>query len=249
MKSRFLLGTMVWLIQALPSSAAEPVLPHWEYFGHEGPQYWGKLSSEFESCGTGKSQSPINIVGFKGEHLQPIEFAYASSAADLVNNGHTVQVNLPNGGSIKLNSGSYHLAQFHFHSPSEESINGKHYPLVAHLVHKKDDGSIAVVAVLFKEGRENRSLSDIFKGLPKGMGETVTVSQSFDASNVLPTKQEYYAYVGSLTTSPCTEGVQWRILKEPVEVSTSQLRMFRAIYKLNARPVQPLNGRLIQVGG
>ncbi|HEY0488478.1 MAG TPA: carbonic anhydrase family protein, partial [Telluria sp.] len=129
--------------------------PHWEYAGKAGSAHWADLDQGFAACKLGKEQSPIDIRGAKPEALAPIGFEYSGSPAEIVNNGHTVQVNLAKGGSIKLASGEYQLLQFHFHTPSEEKVNGKRYPLVAHLVHKNDAGALAVVAVLFKLGHEN----------------------------------------------------------------------------------------------
>lgn len=221
--------------------------PHWEYSGKAGTAHWAELDQGFSACKLGKEQSPIDIRGAKAQKLEPIGFHYTGSPAEIVNNGHTVQVNLANGGTIKLASGDYKLVQFHFHTPSEEKINGKSYPLVAHLVHKNDAGALAVVAVLFKQGHENSALKQVFAGLPAKAGEKHALEGDFDVANFLPAQRAYYAYMGSLTTPPCSEGVHWQVLKREVEISKSQLAAFRKLYAMNARPVQPLNGRAIAV--
>jgi carbonic anhydrase len=160
-----------------------------------------------------------------------------------------VQVNLEQGGTVHLESGDYKLVQFHFHTPSEEKVNGKRYPLVAHLVHKNDAGELAVVAVLFKEGHPNAALKEVFGELPAAAGEKHALGAPIDVASALPAHHAYYAYTGSLTTPPCSEGVRWQVLKEPVEVSKQQLAAFHKLYTMNARPVQPLNGRVVKVGG
>ena len=223
--------------------------PHWGYAGKTGPSHWSELESDFSSCKLGKTQSPIDIHGAKTTAMAPLDFHYAASAGEIVNNGHTVQVNLNDAGSVKLASGDYKLLQFHFHTPSEESINGKHYPLVAHLVHKNEQGELAVVAVLFKKGKENAALKQVFAGLPPTAGEKHPLDANIDLTSVLPAKHSYYAYMGSLTTPPCSEGVHWQVLKQPVEISGQQLAAFRKLYAMNARPIQPLNGRAVDIGG
>lgn len=220
---------------------------HWGYEGHEGADHWGKLDPAFKTCKIGKEQSPINITSAtKSADLKPIAFAYTAGAADIVNNGHTIQVNLANGGSIKLGADEFKLLQFHFHTPSEEQIDGKSFPLVAHLVHKSADGKLAVVAVLFTLGKENAALKNVFNAMPTQSGASKPLAGGFNAASLLPQDQAYYAFKGSLTTPPCSEGVRWQVLKQPVEMSVEQFAAFKAIYPMNARPVQPLHGRKVK---
>lgn len=223
--------------------------PHWDYqnTGHSGPAHWGDLEEGFAGCKLGKVQSPIDIRGAKKAKLEPIGFNYAAGPAEVVNNGHTVQVNLAAGGSIKLHNTEYKLLQFHFHTPSEEKVNGQSYPLVAHFVHKNDAGKLAVVAVLFKEGAANGPLKAVFDSLPAKAGETKALDGGLDPAAILPAQRGYYAYRGSLTTPPCSEGVRWQVLKDSVTLSPAQLSAFQKLYPMNARPVQPLNGRALEV--
>jgi carbonic anhydrase len=248
-----ILGSAVLATGLMMSSAmaqtAEHGKAHWEYAGKHGPSHWGEMESDFSSCKLGKAQSPIDIHAAKAAALTPIDFQYAPSAGEIVNNGHTVQVNLNDAGSVKLPSGGYKLLQFHFHTPSEESINGKHYPLVAHLVHKNENGDLAVVAVLFKKGKENAALKQVFAELPPTAGEKHPLAENIDIMATLPAKRAYYAFMGSLTTPPCSEGVHWQVLKQPAEISGKQLAAFRKLYAMNARPIQPLNGRVVGSGG
>jgi carbonic anhydrase len=220
--------------------------PHWTYEGHTSAEHWGDMQSDFAECKLGKNQSPIDIYAGATEkaNLAPIKPAYKSSAADLVNNGHTIQIDLTDAGGASLSNGDYKISQFHFHTPSEEKINGLSYPLVAHMVHKNAAGNLAVVAVLFKEGKENAALKDVFSRLPPKEGKAA-LATGFDPSKLLPTNLSYFSFTGSLTTPPCSEGVSWHVLKNPVEMSAAQINAFKNIYRMNARPVQPLNGRKV----
>ena len=220
--------------------------PHWGYQGNAGPAHWGSMEKEFASCKLGRQQSPVDILTKSVEKAQlpAIKAAYKESAGTLANNGHTIQVDLADGGGAGLPSGEYKLVQFHFHTPSEEMIDGRRFALVAHLVHKNAAGNLAVIAVLFKGGKENAALKDIFNSLPAREGKEA-LKTNFDASGLLPVSLGYYAFMGSLTTPPCSEEVAWHVLKQPVEMSSAQIGAFRKIFKMNARPVQPLNGRRV----
>ncbi|WBS04993.1 carbonic anhydrase family protein [Pseudoduganella sp. SL102] len=245
--------TLVMLAAALAAMggahAADKAAAHWEYTGKAGTAHWGELEQDFSACKLGKAQSPIDIRHEKAGAPAPIGFNYAASAADIVNTGHTVQVNLAQGGAVHLASGDYQLVQVHFHTPSEEKIHGKRYPLVAHMVHRNAAGELAVVAVLFRQGKENAALKPVFAELPAHAGDRHPIDGAFDAAALLPAQHAYYAYMGSLTTPPCSEGVHWQVLKQPVEVSKAQLAAFRKLYRMNARPVQPLNGRTVELTG
>lgn len=219
--------------------------PHWSY---TNPENWGELKPDYKLCKLGKVQSPIDIRNAAKADLAPLAFDYRSSPIEVLNNGHTVQVTPSNAGGITLTSGNYSLIQFHFHSPSEEKIQGRAYPMVAHLVHRNLSGDLAVVAILFEEGEHNPALAPILAAMPDAVGATKALDNQ-SIADLLPTKRDYYAYMGSLTTPPCSENVRWHVLTTPVALSRNQLNAFQALYPMNARPVQPLNGRTIQVGG
>lgn len=231
---------------AAGSVVAEEAGHHFKYAGANGPAHWGDLEADFATCKIGHAQSPIDIRGAVKAPLPPIGFHYADSPAEVVNNGHSIQVDLANGGTVDLASGTYKLVQFHFHAPSEEKVNGHPYAMVAHLVHRNDAGELAVVAVLFKEGKANPALAKVFAAMPAKEGGKAALDGGTNAADLLPAAQSYYAYVGSLTTPPCSEGVRWQVLKQPVEASKGQLAAFRKLYPMNARPVQPLNGRKVE---
>lgn len=228
-----------------PSAFAEG--PHWAYQGHGDPAHWAELSPDFSTCKLGKIQSPIDITGAVTGSLQPIEFHYQASPVSLWNNGHTLQINPASGNFIEVAGTRYDLLQFHFHTPSEEKVEGRAFSMVAHLVHKNAAGQLAVVAVLLEEGeQDNPFLKPFWSQLPSTPAEPKALAnQTLDLAQLLPTKQQYYSYQGSLTTPPCSEGVAWLVLKQPVTISKQQHAAFQALFPANARPTQPLNGRVI----
>ena len=222
---------------------------HWSYDGENGPQAWGKLKSEFSICGTGKRQSPINIE--ESSTLQgpaePLQFNYQSSGASVVNNGHTIQVDLSGENSLTVRNSTYKLLQFHFHTPSEERINHQSFAMVAHLVHKNAEGQLAVVAVLLDPGVANTLINKVWTHMPLDSNDRVRMPGGvIDMNELLPKDQRYYQFMGSLTTPPCTEGVLWLVLKQPSTLSPAQIKMFSQLFPNNARPVQPLNGRAVR---
>jgi carbonic anhydrase len=222
---------------------------HWSYEGEGAPQSWGKIKPEFSLCALGKRQSPINIT--EGSTLkgpaEPIQFNYNPSNASVVNNGHTIQVDLQGDNAILVRGSSYRLLQFHFHTPSEEQIDFKRYPMVAHLVHRNDEGQLAVVAVLMDVGTSNSTIDKVWTYMPLEVNDKVRMPRDFlNLTELLPTDQRYYQFMGSLTTPPCSEGVLWLVMKTPIQISKEQHKLFTQLYAFNARPVQPLNGRAVR---
>jgi carbonic anhydrase len=235
------------LLVSLLVARARAEEAHWGYGKEHGPSQWSELKPEFETCSAGKRQSPIDITAAEKANLPAIDFKYQASPLRIVNNGHTIQVNFPAGSTITIADHSYGLLQFHFHTPSEEAIRGKHHALVAHFVHKDADGKLAVVAVLFDAGKSNPVLAPVLANMPREEGPERTLEgTSLDPAKLLPAKRGYYEFEGSLTTPPCSEGVRWLVLKQPVTLSQQQLDAFRKLYPGNARPTQPLNGRTVR---
>lgn len=233
------------LSSASASAAHADSGPHWSYGGDTGPEYWAKLNPEWKQCAAGKEQSPINLVGGFANGGPALQTAYKAAMASVVNNGHTIQVNLTDAGDATLDGKRYNLVQFHFHTPSEEQINGRPADLEAHLVHKSDDGKLLVVAVLLNRGKDNLVLKPVLDSLPKQPDESHPLAKPFDPAKLLPASKGFYHYEGSLTTPPCTEGVQWFVMKQIGSLSPGQLQAFTSLYPYNARPVQPVNGREI----
>lgn len=204
---------------------------------------WHQLEGA-ELCASGKAQSPINIETNKTtrKSIQKPVFAYLEKSAEVINTGKTIQVNFPTkGNKLTWNGKEYELLQFHFHTPSEEAIDGKRFSLVAHFVHKNKDGELLVMAQLFEIGNQNDLLNDLFDSLPQEPKQKNLVG--VDLGQLFDRKLSYFNFPGSLTTPPCSEGVNWFVIKEPVKISESQLKAFKAIYPNNARPIQTTYGR------
>jgi carbonic anhydrase len=219
---------------------------HWDYNGATGPDSWGRMQPEFGKCATGSRQSPIDIRGGIAVDLEPIKFDYRPSAFSVIDNGHTVQVNVESGNAITITGRRYELVQFHFHRPSEERIDGRQYDMVVHLVHKDPDGHLAVVAVLLDRGSAQAIVQAVWNNLPLEKGDEVHAGTKIDLAQLLPQDKRYYTYMGSLTTPPCSEGVLWMVMKQPVPISSDQLAIFSRLYPMNARPIQQADGRLIK---
>jgi carbonic anhydrase len=249
MKCNIAIASMsVTLLTLAGGAFAAEHAAHWTYSGANGPDKWQKIEPDYTTCGLGKTQSPIDIKDSvaKKADLPAIAFDYKPTPLAIVDNGHTIQVNYAPGSSITVGGKKYELVQFHFHKPSEEKINGKHFDMVAHLVHKDAEGKLAVVAVLLKGGHDNPLIATIWKNLPKHESETKVDSVSINVADLLPTNRKYYTFTGSLTTPPCSEDVTWFVLRTPSPVSSAQVARFGKAYAMNARPVQPLNGREVR---
>jgi carbonic anhydrase len=219
---------------------------HWSYEGDNGPAAWAQLKPEFATCGSGSRQSPIDIRdGIKVE-LDAVQFDYRPSGFRVVDNGHTVQVNVAAGNTIEVAGKRYELVEFHFHRPSEERIDGKPFDMVVHLVHKSVDGRVAMVAVLLDKGSAQPVVQMVWNNLPLEKGDEVAARTPLDLNALLPTDRRYYTYMGSLTEPPCSEGVLWMVMKTPVEVSPEQIAIFSRLYPMNARPIQSASGRMIK---
>ncbi|HZE92032.1 MAG TPA: carbonic anhydrase [Rhizobacter sp.] len=230
-----------------PNAAKTPVNPdHWAYNGEAGPDNWGQLKPEFSKCSSGTRQSPIDIRDGISVQLDPVQFDYKPSAFRVIDNGHTVQVNVAPGNTIEVMGRSFELVQFDFHRPSEERINGRQFDMVAHLVHKDLEGRLAVVAVLLDRGSVQPVVQAVWNNLPLEKGEELAAKSSLDLNALLPSDRAYFTYMGSLTTPPCSEGVLWMVMKNPVSVSPEQISIFSRLYPMNARPVQSVSGRLIK---
>ena len=244
MKSGILPSLVVAAI-ALYGSAAHADKAHWTYSGEAGPAHWGELSPAFKACSTGRNQSPVNLTGFVEADLKPLEISYKAGGKKVINNSHSIMVAYEKGSALNVDGVDFQLKQFHFHSPSENTINGKSYPLEAHLVHMDKDNNLAVIAVMFEEGAANPLLETIFTVMPqkpggKDLAEKVTVE------GILPKDRDYYRFNGSLTTPPCSEGVRWMVMKKPMTASKEQIEKFtHVMHHPNNRVVQPLNARAV----
>ncbi|MDD2828015.1 MAG: carbonic anhydrase family protein [Sulfuricurvum sp.] len=238
----FSTATLLWITSGLAEEhhARATHEVHWDY-DKNGPDRWGEFG---EMCGLGKAQSPINIISKQTSNLDNINTIFLNeslqSKASVVDNGHAIQVNVDNGGTVEVDGVEYKLVQFHFHGKSEEQIDGKQYDLVAHMVHKSAFGSLLVIAVLFEEGK---SSNPVIQTMLNSVGK----STQLNPANLLPKNTgSYYHFMGSLTTPPCSENVKWYVMKEVQNASKEQIAALRKFYNHNYRPVQPLNGRVVE---
>ena len=224
----------------------------WAYDGEGGPDHWGELAPEFAECSHGLLQSPIDIVSRQASERfggSP-QFFYGASRLEVIHKEHTIEVDYEPGSFIQVGRNRYELLQFHFHAPSEHTVEGgAQFPVEMHLVHVSPTGSLAVVGVLIREGEENEALRAVWENLPTAGGETVHADGEIEVEAILPDDRRAYHYSGSLTTPPCSEGVRWMVLRTPVEMSSAQIQQFRDAIgaeccEANARPAQPLNDRL-----
>ena len=219
---------------------------HWGYSGYEGPEHWGKLDPKYSACSEGKNQSPVNLAGMIESDLPPITINYQSGGFEILNNGHTIQVNYKPGSTISVNGHEFELKQFHFHSPSENTIEGHSYPMEVHFVHADKEGNLAVIAVMLKTGKKNAELEKAWAHMPDKPGVKNALPQNVDAKNLLPNSKDYYRFNGSLTTPPCSEGVWWLVMKYVDTASKEQIDKFtQTMDHPNNRPVQPVNARAI----
>ncbi|MEP3389792.1 MAG: carbonic anhydrase family protein [Reichenbachiella sp.] len=232
---------------------------HWGYDGGVGPSNWGTLSPVYALCAEGNGQSPINIsdteIGNEAAFIldygtTPLKIAFNQHVDNIVDNGHTIQVNVDEGSTITFGEKVYDLKQFHFHTPSEHTIDGENLPLEMHFVHQSKDESLAVLSVMFQEGAANDNFARIIPNLPKTKGESIHLAdETIQLHMHIPENVSGYFYNGSLTTPPCSENVQWVVLKENPTMSTQQIQAISDIIGPNNRPTQALNERTIQTGG
>ncbi len=217
----------------------------WTYEGAAGPSNWGDLSSAYGTCKLGMSQSPVNIASSSTMRadLGPIEFDYRETPLRMLNNGHAIQVNYTSDSYMRVSGKTYKLLQFHFHSPSEDTVNGKHYDMQAHFVHNNNEGQLAVVGVFLKKGNHNPFIQTLWDEMPSEVNHEQTGHAKINGAQLLPSNGSYYHFSGSLTTPPCSEDVQWYVMQTPLEVSAKQIKKFVSAVGHNARPAQPLNDR------
>lgn len=219
----------------------------WAYAGDTGVEHWAELDTAFKACGKGKEQSPINLdEGLVKKTSTPqITLEYQASAFTIRNNGHTIQADAVHSDNlISLDGKEYTLVQFHFHLPSEHEINGEAFDMELHLVHQNEEEQLAVLGVLIKAGMENLALEELWAKLPQEeTKDSVPLKQAVELTSMLPQDSKAFHYYGSLTTPPCTEGVKWAVLAEPIELSQEQIDVFSSIFPDNHRPRQEWNHR------
>ncbi|NQV99101.1 MAG: carbonic anhydrase family protein [Rhodospirillales bacterium] len=223
----------------------------WAYHGDVGPENWGNLSPSYAACGVGQSQSPVDLRNADTARMQAIGFDYRVTPIDLVHNGHTIEAAYKAGSSISIGDDRYDLLQFHFHTPSEHKIGGQAYPMEIHFVHKHQaSGRLAVVGVLVAPGDHNLAAQEIWDNLPEKANSMMDKPRVLiNGRDLLPGNLDYFRYMGSLTTPPCSEGVSWYVLQSPVQFSAAQIDRIGKLMGYNARPTQPRNHRMVLKAG
>lgn len=230
---------------------------HWGYVGEGGPEYWPRLSPAYAACGQGGGQSPVDIIQNASDssgawridyRSTSLKIAHHEHVTNIVDNGHTIQVTVDEGSKLTTDRGTYTLKQFHFHTPSEHAIDGSRFPMEVHFVHQDAEGRFAVVAALYQLGPENENLAKIIPHLPKVKGGSASLADvRLELAFHLPATNASYSYMGSLTTPPCSENVEWLVFRDPISASAAQLETFARVLGPTSRPLQPLNGRTIGV--
>lgn len=218
----------------------------WSYEGEDGPERWAEKDPAYRLCKEGKRQAPIDVQEVLDVRLPPLVLEYPVGASEIVNDGHTIQINFPEGGTLKDGDLVFSLVQAHFHAPAENLLHGERRPFEAHFVHQNAQGDLAVLAVLYATGKENPGVAQLWRHMPAERDRVFPLPGGFDASAILPKNKDYIYFTGSLTTPPCSEGVRWYLLKESPPISEEQARIFsQAVGTPNNRPPQPVNARVV----
>ena len=262
----FVAGSMLFLLfvsfstpckarEGQQSSQHEDNQAHWGYNVDDGPSHWAKLDPDWILCAEGRHQSPIDLAGATVATLAEMELRFPvanvtivhqTHVLDVLDNGHTIQINYDRGETFTIGGESYKLRQYHFHSPSEHTVNGRHYPIEMHLVHTTNDKKLAVIGVFIEEGRHNAAFDAVWENLPQKPGHEVHLEDvQVDIDDMLPKDRSTYRYNGSLTTPPCSEGVRWFVFVKPIQMSGRQISAFQGIFYGNNRPTQPRNERTL----
>jgi len=218
---------------------------HWNY---QEAEHWGEIDKIFEACSVGSEQAPIVLTHAIKADVDDLKIDWKPQTYAIVNNGHTIQLNAEAGSSITLGVDGYALKQFHFHTPSEHAFGGKRTTMEVHFVHAHDSGRLAVVGVLLVAGNKNDAFAAIMAKAPKKESEDKLKILPLDPSVFLPPNREIFRYEGSLTTPPCSEIVDWAVMEKTVEVAQADIDAFKAIFPMNARPLQKLNRRFVLTG-
>lgn len=220
---------------AAPAAAQE-----FGYSGENGPSHWGELSPAWEACANGSEQSPVDLAHRRipVRTAARLELFYGETEGEIFDNGHTIEVETEGDNTLTLDGEEFKLVQFHFHTPSEHVVDGRGYDMELHLVHRSDEGRLAVLGVLLRRGASSGALAPIFAQLPSEVGPHTPLAEPFDPREFLPERLRHFRYAGSLTTPPCSEGVRWMVLSEPMTISDEDMARFNDIVRFNARPAQ-----------
>ncbi|TMM49772.1 carbonic anhydrase [Qipengyuania marisflavi] len=223
---------------AAPLAAAEK---DWHFGDGTTPERWSTVNSDYALCDAGLNQSPIDLGGANTRGDIDVALNYGTGAGTIVLGTEKVQVDFAAGMGMMSGGKQFNLLQVHFHTPSEHAINGKRFPMVAHFVHATEAGELGVFGVMFAEGAANPALGAIVDGVAAGKGTPV----AFDVSDLIPEDDDIFRYMGSLTTPPCSEGVNWHVAQTPMTASAAQIAAMEAKLGPSARSLQPIGTRLV----
>ena len=241
-RRQFLAGLAACPACAAAAGVARAKGAHWSY---ADPQDWG-ADGAFRACSIGSEQSPINLTGAVRAEIEPPAVSWRTEAFSLVNNGHTIQANASRGGFATSAGRKYELQQFHFHAPSEHTLDGKRSAMEAHFVHSGEDGNLMVIGVFLEGGGDdaNPAFSALMAAAPKSEGKAA-LKEALDPATLLPKARHFFRYEGSLTTPPCSEVVEWNVFASPITVAESDIERFKSSFPMDARPLQPIRRRIL----
>ena len=218
----------------------------WSYQGEKGQAHWSELSTSFQECEAGLKQSPVDIREVRFTHLPSLKFSYRTSMMTIYRKPEQLWLKYDHGSSLKVGPKRYKFVGFDFHTPGEHSFRGRKHDMEIHMHHLGDDGEPLIVAIPVNGGhRKNITLTRIGEHIPRMQSHMRSRRIGLNAMFLLPSDRSYYSYQGSETRPPCTEGVQWIVMKNPIRVSWDEINLFKSIVGVNARDTQPLNNRVI----
>lgn len=244
----FVLGSATSFFGAPAPASAQAQVP-WKYDGPTGPLNWSKLNPAYQACAKGKEQSPIDIRhAHLDKDLQPIEFHYLAGPVTLENTGNLIVAHVLPGSYIVANGVRYDLQQFEFHHPGQHAVKGRLTDMDVELVHRSADGKLAniEISLALDRGEANATMAALWEHLPTAAGKTEQVAAMVSPGGFLPPDRGYWTYTGSLTTPPCTEGVQWFVFEQPLSISRQQLLTYERLFRVSSRPLQDAHGRRIE---
>lgn len=218
----------------------------WAYSGPRGPEKWGSLNPEYAACNAGSQQSPINIDNTITAALKPLKRLQKFPLKNIALKDHSLILDAGSGNMMVLDQKPYQLKYISVHVPSEHQIKQKSFAAELHMVHEDKAGHRVIIAVMLEEGSANPAFEKLLGSVPKEKDQSKPLAIRVTPADLMPGKPAYYRYSGSLTSPPCTEGVQWVIMKEALKVSKFQLgTLQQAIGEPNQRPLQDGQGRMI----
>lgn len=215
----------------------------WSYEGDRGPEHWGDMKEQYAACRDGKSQSPIDLKWHKPKVGGQVQVSYKETSARVEDDGHTIRATFEAGSQIKYDGIVYDLMSMHFHSPSEHTLSGKSFPMEIHFINQDQAGNMVVFASFLAKGHQNKTIAKIWGAVGGSPAPEAHAAIAFNPGDLLPAQRSHYEYEGSLSSPPCTENVRWLVFNNPVHASENQVSAFQHLYRANARPTQPLNGR------